>query len=68
MTEKLQKRFYNEKEIAQYTGISLSKLRNDRSKHQGLKYIKDGKKVLYDIADVNEYFASRIICPIDVRG
>ena len=41
-------KFLNEKEVAEMLRCSLSRLRADRWKGQGLPYFKVGKSVLYD--------------------
>lgn len=53
-----------EKEVAERLRCSLSKLRADRWKGQGLPYIKDGRRVLYAEADVDKRVES---CRVEVK-
>ncbi len=48
-----------EKEVAERLRCSLSKLRADRWKGQGLPYIKNGQRVLYDETDVEKFVEAR---------
>ncbi len=52
------KQYLTEKEVAQITRMALSTLRNDRSCGRGLPYIKVGRSVRYDLADVIEFMES----------
>jgi hypothetical protein len=44
----------NEKEVAEILGISLSKLRADRQHRRGIPFVKIGKRVLYQLEDIQE--------------
>ena len=46
------KKYINEHEVAKITGRALSTLRNERSRNEGIPYIKIGRSVRYDLADV----------------
>ena len=46
------KQYLTEKEVAQLTRMALSTLRNDRSCGRGFPYIKLGRSVRYDMAEV----------------
>ena len=48
-------RYLSEKEVAQLTGFSLSKLQQDRFFRKGLPYCKVGRTVRYKLQDVLEY-------------
>jgi len=49
-------RYLNEKEVAMMTGLSLSKLRQDRHKCRGLPYHKIGEKsVRYNTNDIQRF-------------
>ena len=48
-----------EKEVAERLRCSLSKLRADRWKNQGIPYIKNGQRVLYDEGDVEKFVEAR---------
>lgn len=41
--------------VAQITGMSLSKLRQDRMKGIGIPYIKNSRSVRYDVRDVHAF-------------
>lgn len=49
------KQYVNEKRVAEMTGKSLSALRNARSLGTGIRYLKDGRSVRYDLDDVIAY-------------
>lgn len=53
--------YLNEKDVSHMTGMSLSKLRNDRFLRVGLPYIKWGRSVRYNKADVVNHMESRKI-------
>jgi len=46
------KQYLTEKEVAQLTRMALSTLRNDRFCGRGFPYIKLGRSVRYDMAEV----------------
>lgn len=56
-------RYLKEKEVADLTGYSLSKLRSDRHQSRGMPYVKDGKSVRYRLHDVENYMNDRLIIP-----
>ncbi len=45
-------RYINEKEVAEITGMSVKRLRNDRFLNQGLPYHKIGRSVRYSLSDI----------------
>ena len=45
-------RYLNEVQVSDMTGRALSTLRNERSRNEGIPYIKIGRSVRYDLADV----------------
>jgi hypothetical protein len=51
----------NTQEAAAYLGIQPNTLEVWRCKHKGPRYAKLGTRVLYDKADLDEFFASRSI-------
>jgi len=53
--------YINENQLTELTGIALSTLRNNRSKGQGIPYIKIGRSVRYDLQDVIEYMEAHKI-------
>lgn len=57
--------YLNEKQVSEFTGISLSSLRNHRHQCKGLPYIKLGKSVRYDIRDIIRHMESHRILPLD---
>lgn len=50
--------YINEQAVAQITGLSLSKLRNDRSRGVGIPYCKVGRSVRYKLCDVETFMDS----------
>ncbi len=53
-----------EKQVAKLIGISLSKLRSDRHKCQGIHYIKFGRSVRYSMEDIKAFMESNRITPL----
>lgn len=43
---------------AQYVGYSPATLRNFRSRGRGPRYIKDGRKILYRVSDLDAYLSA----------
>jgi hypothetical protein len=56
-----EKIFLTEKEVSKMARIAISTLRNHRSKHVGIPYIKNGRSVRYDLKDVLQYMQDRRI-------
>lgn len=54
------KKFSND-EAADFLGVKPNTLEVWRTKKKGPKYSKIGSRVLYDINDLEEYFASRSV-------
>ena len=54
-------RYLTEIEVSEITRLSLSTLRNDRFRGQGIPYIKIGRSVRYSLQDVVEFMESRKI-------
>lgn len=48
-------------EAAEFLGVKPNTLEVWRTKKKGPKYSKIGSRVLYDINDLEEYFASRSV-------
>ncbi|MHA2231087.1 MAG: helix-turn-helix transcriptional regulator [Candidatus Hodarchaeales archaeon] len=48
-------KFVNERVVADLTGRSVQTLRNDRYLRRGIPFIKMGRSVRYELADVMEY-------------
>ena len=55
--------YWNEKDVSEYTGISLSTLRNWRSMGSPIRYCKIGRMVKYNKADVIEFMDEHLIDP-----
>lgn len=53
--------YLTEKETSEVTRKALSTLRNDRHLRRGIPYVKDGKAIRYNLADVIGYMESRKI-------
>lgn len=58
-------RYLTEKEVSWMTGRSLSTLRSDRFKCQGLPYVKIGRSVRYALVDIVQYMESRKVVPVN---
>jgi hypothetical protein len=46
------KQYLSEKTVSEITNKSLSALRNERSQGRGIRYLKVGRSVRYDLDDV----------------
>jgi hypothetical protein len=51
----------NNQEAAAWLGIQPNTLEIWRCKHKGPRYSKIGRRVIYDLKDLEEFFASRSI-------
>ena len=51
----------NTQEAAAYLGIQPNTLEVWRCKHKGPRYAKLGSRVMYDIEDLEDWFASRCV-------
>lgn len=56
-------RFLTETQVAKLTGISLSKLRQDRYRSKGIPYSKIGQSVRYLLSDVLAFMESHKVVP-----
>lgn len=54
---------WNEKQAAKYLGMSVKWMQQARCYGRGPKYIKIGRSVRYNVADLDAYVASRTINP-----
>jgi len=54
-------KYVNEKNVAQIMAWSVQTLRNHRHLGRGIPYIKCGRSVRYDLADVDKYVESKKI-------
>lgn len=54
-------KYLNETMVAEITGRALSTLRNERAMGRGIPYVKVGRSVRYDLADVVSFMESRKI-------
>jgi hypothetical protein len=50
-------KFLDEFQVAEVTGRKVQTLRNDRLRRQGIPYVKFGKSVRYELADIEEFVA-----------
>lgn len=57
------KQFINEKVVSEITGLKLPTLRNHRFLCKGLPYVKIGRSIRYDPADVYAYMEKHRIDP-----
>ena len=55
MHQGISKRYLSEVEVSERTGWALPTLRNYRHQRKGIPYIKLGRRVMYDINDVDTY-------------
>lgn len=53
----------NEKDAAKYLGMSVKWMQQARCYGRGPKYVKIGRSVRYNIADLDAYIASRTVNP-----
>lgn len=54
---------WNEKQAAKYLGISVKWMQQARCYGRGPKYIKIGRSIRYNVADLDAYIASRTVNP-----
>lgn len=55
-------RYLNEKQVAELTGLSLSKIRVDRHKGKGIPYVRISSRcVRYRESDVHEFMNKHLI-------
>jgi len=52
-------RYLTERQVEGITGRSVFTLRNDRAKHSGIPYVKNGRQVRYSLKDVIQFMESR---------
>lgn len=57
----------NNREAAAFLGVKPNTLEVWRCKHIGPRYAKLGRRVLYDVADLEEFFASRSIDTLECQ-
>ena len=55
MNKNITAMYLTEKEASEITGLSLSKLRNDRSSGIGMPYCKVGRSVRYKFDDLESF-------------
>jgi hypothetical protein len=53
----------NNAEAATFLGVSPATLHTWRCRHRGPKYSRLGSRILYDIDDLEAFFASRLVTP-----
>jgi predicted DNA-binding transcriptional regulator AlpA len=52
------RRMVNEHEAARLLGLSISMVRFWRRQHEGPRYRKLGRRVLYQVADIDDFIAA----------
>lgn len=57
-TNTLGRRYLNEKQLAEITGMALSTIRNHRAARKGIPFVKMQKSVRYDLSDVIAFMDS----------
>jgi len=55
----------NNNDAAEYLGIRPDTLATWRCKHKGPRYAKIGTRVLYDLADLEDFFRARAVDTMD---
>lgn len=55
----METQYLTEKQTAALTTKSRNTLRNDRHNRRGLPYIKDGRRVIYDLRDILQHLDAR---------
>jgi hypothetical protein len=58
-------RYLSDKEVSEITGRGLQTLRNDRSKGQGLPYVKFSRLCRYKLSDVLQFMEAHKITPAE---
>ena len=58
-TEQSEKRYFNSAQAANYLNVSQSMLAKKRLTGDGPRYSKLGKRVVYEIADLDAWIAGR---------
>jgi hypothetical protein len=61
--EQNQLKLVTEVELSELINRSVQTLRNDRHRHRGLPYIKIGRSIRYDLADVEAYLNECRVIP-----
>lgn len=59
LSQSQERRWLRIPEAAAYAGISVSKLAKDRIAGTGIKFVRNGRVVLYDRDDIDEFLAAR---------
>ena len=59
------KQLFTAEEVSEITGVPLSTLAQWRYRKQGIPYLRMGRLVRYDAADVESYLQR---CRVEVRG
>ena len=61
MTETVERRWLSTVDAAQYLGVAVSTLSNDRcSRLLGIPFVKLGRRVLYDRQELDAYLLARM--------
>ena len=60
-----ERRLFTAQEVAELTGVPVSTLSQWRYRGQGIPYLRMGRLVRYDAADVESYLQR---CRVEVRG
>ena len=60
-------KYLTEKQVTEITNIATQTLRNNRSKGQGLPYVKISRSVRYSLEDVIEYMEGHRVVPSGTR-
>ena len=57
------RRYIDEREVARITGRAVQSLRNDRFVGKGFPYVKVGRSVRYNLAEVLEWMERHRVTP-----
>lgn len=60
--------FLNKKELSEFLGLSIFTIDSWVSERREIPYIKMGKRVMFDINDVQKWIEKNKISPKDVGG
>ena len=63
MSECTQKKFLNDRELSEMTGIARQTLSNWRHRGKGPEYVKLERLVLYPLDSIENFFSDRMVKP-----
>jgi excisionase family DNA binding protein len=66
VNSRYQKAFCTKKELAEFLGISVYTIDSWVSERREIPFVKMGKKVMFDLRDVNDWIEKKKVRPIPV--